>query len=256
MNDDSKRLRFLLAKLLPADLVDKTGRKSNDVTDRLLHARKLFVLGYQEALKASKEDLPTLFNKATGNSRGFALEGAAMAVTMIDELDKSDKGLLALLLSGKQEHERELCAIGVGWASARLRYPAQWIPSCIYELQPVIDGYGFYQGFFNGYKPKESQYFKLVQQEHEAYFNGIGRSIWFTLADSLKKINTTIAKYTDEAKGALWCGVGTACIFTGNDDHLKKLMELAGSYETAISEGAKKSRRLLDSLLLIKTEEA
>lgn len=256
MNDDSKRLRFLLAQLLPADMIDTTGRKSNVVLDRLLHARKSFVLGYQEALKAPKDELPTLFDKATGNSRGFALEGAAMAVTMIDELDKSDQNLLAALLNGKQENERALCAIGVGWASARLRYPAQWTPSCIYEIQPVIDGYGFYQGFFNGHKPKESQYLKLSIHEREAYFNGIGRSIWFTRADSLENINTTIEKYPDEDKGALWCGVGTACIFTGNDDHLKKLMELAGSYETAISEGAKKSRRLLDSLLLIKTEEA
>ena len=252
MNEYSKRLRYRLEGLLMEDLDSKVLGKSNIVGERISNARKSFVTGYQKALKASKKELPTLLNDMTGNSRGFALEGAAMAVTMMDELDKANQDLLATLLSKRQESERMLCAIGIGWASARIRYPIQWFPASIFskqEIQSIIDGYGFHQGFFGKYKPKASADLKYTAFEHEAYLNGIGRSIWFTQNGIIENIKEIIVKYPTCDKKALWSGVGTACAFTDNIDQVDKLQNSAQRYESYIYEGAKKGGRLLNSLL-------
>jgi hypothetical protein len=252
MNDYSKRLRYRLEGLLRDDLTYEVSEKPSVVRERLLMARKSFVMGYQKALNASKKELPLLLIDWTGNRRGFALEGAAMAVTLIDELDKTKQDLLTALLSGREDNERILSAIGIGWASARLRQPVQWLPLgefANHELLAIIDGYGFHQGLFSRPLPKGSSFLKLTADQHVAYYNGLGRSIWFAQNGSIANIHEAISKYPERDRKALWCGLGIACAFTDNIDQLGSLMDNSHNYKSDVYQGAQRGTTLLSSLM-------
>lgn len=255
MNDYSNRLRYRLEGLLRDDLNYEVSVQPGLVHERLLMARKSFVMGYQQALNARKEELPLLLSDWRGNSKGFALEGAAMAVSLIDELDKTKQDLLTAFLSGRADNERVLAAIGLGWAGARLRRPVLWMPLGEYanhELLASIDGYGFHQGLFSRARPHDSSSLKLTTEQHEAYYNGLGRSIWFAQNGAIDSIQALVAKFPEKDRKALWGGLGIACAFTDNIDQLESLMDKSRSYKSAVDHGAQKGIALFNSLIVTK----
>ena len=95
-------------------------------------ARWSFVYGYQKSLLAGMEDIPSMFDDATPQEIGFMLEGAGMALTLVDAMNNSSVKYVPTLFEGRPDSELKLCAIGVGWASARMGKPVHWRPEGIF----------------------------------------------------------------------------------------------------------------------------
>ena len=123
MRTYSTQIRNRLSRLLPDMESPRYVNVHPQIEARLASARSNFVQGYLEALSTSTEALPLLFEALPFHKLGFALEGAAMAVTMLDELEDPPDGLLKALLMRRSETEKILCSVGVGWAGARLGMP-------------------------------------------------------------------------------------------------------------------------------------
>ena len=128
MNAHIDRLGPRLSRLLsavpsppPADVHPKIGQRLSD-------ARAAFAQGFRQALSVAPAMLPQILQDEPCQRRGFALEGAAMALVLMDEFSAAPRRLLGALLRGRSAGEHILGAIGVGWASAHLGRSADWLP--------------------------------------------------------------------------------------------------------------------------------
>ena len=71
-----------------------------------------FCVGFSEALKVPPEALPKLLQATPFQGRGFAIEGAAMALTLMDELSPGPHSRLCVLFDGRSTEEQTLGAMG------------------------------------------------------------------------------------------------------------------------------------------------
>lgn len=213
-------------------------------------ARRSFVEGYQAALRAGKEDIPTLFEGADPNAVGFMLEGAGMALAMLDVMNSSGEQYLPTLFSGRPESELKLCAIGVGWASSQLSKPTNWKPENISDewIPAIANGYGFHKGFFNpeGY---ESPTFFEVEEESRVNFDiGLGRALWFVNEGKVEPIAEIMSKLEPLRQTNMWTGIGIACVFNSDDEKKAQLKKLSSSNESYLITGFEKAAILKEEL--------
>lgn len=254
MRTSKDNLRYRLSQLLPNFSTSQQGELIPPVVERIASARTAFIHGYQAALKASRENLPILLKSLPFQKMGFALEGAAMATTMMDELSKSQDGFLTSLLHGRSETEIVFCAIGIGWATARLRKSPQWLPQCmdIHYKPAVADGYGFHQGFFNSQRFTGNRIQGKIEELSDHYYIGLGRALWFAHLGCGENIALDIRKMPQNQRIQLWLGVGTACAFTGNSEYATVMLCATEGFENNFWEGIKNGKRLLNSLSQLK----
>jgi hypothetical protein len=250
MKTYANTIRYRLSRLLTDVQQSLPENVHPEVGKRLNEARSAFVCGFQQALSTPLEEVPSLFQALPFHKLGFALEGAAMAMVMLDELSGAKTEHLAALLRGRTEAEQVLCAIGIGLASARLRKPYSWLPP---ELGPhygplVMDGYGFHQGFFNRYRFGSKVLQGSASKMNIHYDIGLGRSLWFIHFGCVEPIVQDISRMPWDLKIHLWQGVGIACAFTGNKEHVSTAMNAATGFENFINTGLKKGLKLLDAL--------
>ena len=243
-------LRYRLSRLLPNVQQSLPEDVHPQVGERLDSARTAFVQGFQEALSAPSVEVPLLLQTLPYQKLGFALEGAAMAMVMLDELCGSTAEHLAALLTRRTEAEQVLCAIGVGWASARLSKPCYWLPP---ELGPhygpvVADGYGFHQGLFNQHRFSDRGFPSTAGELNAHYDIGLGRALWFIHFGRVEPIARDIGRMPLDRQIHLWRGVGTACAFTGNKEHVSTVLNAAAGFETCINAGLNTGMQLLYAL--------
>src|SRR5438128_1580806 len=80
-----------------------------------------FVSGYHAALDSQDTgDLAALLEAVDLEFRGFAFEGAAMALTLLDHLAPWRQSRFAEFLAGPGGRHAYMLHIGAGWAYARL----------------------------------------------------------------------------------------------------------------------------------------
>lgn len=212
-----KRLSRLLSDMQPPSVADAHPK----ICERVSNARAAFLQGFDQALKASPEILPKLLQDEPFQRRGFALEGAAMALTLIDEFSPAPQNQLNVFLNGRSTEEHILSAIGVGWASARLGKPFDWLPTALDSnfIAAVVDGYGFHQGFFHPQR-FTCRGFPMRESELSTFYDiGLGRALWFVHVGHIETIARTIDRFLPERRKQLWRGVGTACAFTGSIEY-------------------------------------
>ena len=169
---------------------------------------------------------------------------------LLDELSGSPGGLLAALLTRRTETQQALCAIGAGWASARLGKPCHWLPQ---ELDPkynsvVADGYGFHQGFFNSQRFTGRGFPGGTGELSAPYDIGLGRALWFIHLGRVEPIAHDIGAMPLDRQMQLWRGIGTACAFTGNKEHASTLLNASVEFETYIRAGLNTGTQLLYAL--------
>src|SRR5690242_7699790 len=110
-----------------------------------------FIEGYHAALEDDEFGvLVPHLNKFENEYRGFAFEGAAMGLTLLDYLLPWRKRLHAFLKGPGSAHIY-MVHVGAGWALARLRRRAGRL---LARLDPLLcwlslDGYGFHEGYFS-----------------------------------------------------------------------------------------------------------
>ena len=248
MSTHADRVRMRLSRLFrdipqpsPIDVHPK-------IYERVSDARTAFLHGFRDALKASPETLPKLLQDEPFQRRGFAIEGMAMALTLMDELSPIPHSRLCVLFDGRSAEEQILVAIGVGWASARLGKPLDWSPTVLgsHYMSAVVDGYGFHQGFFHSQR-FTGRGFPMNAGELSTFYDiGLGRALWFVHIGRVAPIVHTIDGFLPDRRKQLWRGVGTACAFTGNTKYAAAQMgKAAAKFVSDFQTGLETGKQLL-----------
>ncbi|MEM7086662.1 MAG: DUF1702 family protein [Bacteroidota bacterium] len=248
MLESERQLREKLASLLPRNKKIPSDRKKP--VEGLGLARRSFVSGYHSALSAGKDEIPLLFQNAGPHEVGFMLEGAGMALAILDEMNDADQRYLPILFTGRPEWELKLCAIGVGWASSRLSKPLHWKPEGISNkwIPAISNGYGFHEGLFNPERYQEASFFEVEEDYRQDFHIGIGRALWFVHDGQIEPIAKFMNRLEPSKQSHIWTGIGIACVF--NRDHEKKpiLTKISSPNESYLIAGFEKAAKLKQEL--------
>ncbi len=218
---------------------------SNDeVREHLEKIGRIFVQGYHAALLDPKPTaLATRLAEIEIEFQGFAYEGAAMGLTLLDILSPWRQHHLWDFLDGPGAPHAYMIQVGVGWALARLRRP---IEGWLNRLDPVVkwlalDGYGFHEGYFHWlrYIEKQELPHRLTGYACRGFDQGLGRCLWFVKGADVARIAATIASFPVFRRADLWSGVGLACAYAGGVERqaVVTLAQAAGTYQPQLAQG-------------------
>ncbi len=203
-----------------------------------------FLRGYNSALhESSPEGLAPRLDTFDSESRGFAYEGAAMALALLDVLTPWRRDRVAAFLKGRAARHIYMVHAGIGMAHARLRMPVRRL---LRRLDPLlrwlaVDGYGFHEGFFHWHRAFERQVVprRRTGYSARAFDQGLGRSLWFVHGGLIADIAATIGRFTHTRHADLWSGIGLACAYAGgiSRDDLKTLLDVTGPLHPHLAQG-------------------
>jgi hypothetical protein len=226
----------------------QVARRGFHVGDRVVGARlesigESFLHGYHAALREGAT--PAL--GVDPELRGFAFEGAAMALTLLDHMVPVNRGRFGRFLDGEGAPHAYMLHMGAGWAIARHPWLRLRPAAFLRSLDPLLgwlamDGYGFHQGYF--YWPhavgRQQVPGALAGYARRAFDQGLGRSLWFVEGADAARIGATIAAFPQTRRADLWSGVGLAAAYAGGVEasSLEQLREAAASYLGQVAQGA------------------
>jgi hypothetical protein len=241
-------LRRRLLGISPDEVrVERRGFVVGDarVRDRLERIGLAFLSGYHAALEF--DDERALAARLAAEERelsGFAFEGAAMALTLLDAFTPWARGRWARLARGAGAAHLYMVHVGAGWALARLPRGFAWArPAADPLLRWLVwDGFGFHEGYFHRARRVASQERPRGTRGYSlrAFDQGLGRSLWFGEGADPDRIARTIAAFDRDRRGDLWSGVGLAAAYAGgvNRAALDSLPALAGAQRAHLAQGA------------------
>ena len=204
-----------------------------------------FLTGYNTALGSRNlQSLAACLNDLEKEFRGFAFEGAAMAITLLDSLMPWRRSRVLEFLHGPAWQHRYMVHVGMGWAVARL---PKWMPvrtgtdDLLRWL--VLDGYGFHEGYFNTRQfcgPEAPRGPRLSGYAARAFDQGLGRSMWFIHGTDVERIHRSIERFHIARHADLWSGVGLACTYAGGCDEaaIHQLRAAASNFAPELAQGA------------------
>lgn len=176
--------------------------------------------------------------------RGIAYEGAGMGLTLLDSLFPWRQRLNAFL-AGPGARYLGLVYIGAGLVLPRMPVsPMRFIaPLDPVQRWLVLDGYGFYQGFFAGQRYLEAKEIpvELPPFARRVFDQGLGRSIWFSTGANPQRIAQVINAFPSGRRADLWGGIGLACAYAAgvvDRETIETLYQLADLYGTKLAVGA------------------
>ncbi|RMF22681.1 MAG: DUF1702 family protein [Cyanobacteria bacterium J083] len=204
-----------------------------------------FLQGYHAAIEVdAPKILSSKLNTIDLEWRGFAFEGAAMGLALLDSLTPWQSDRVQMFLKGAGREHIYMVHVGVGWVIARLQ---QNIKSTLAKLDPLlgwlaIDGYGFHAGYFNWqlYVTKLKIPKQLSGYATRVFDQGLGRSLWFVDGADVTCIPQTIKTFQPIRRGDLWSGIGLGCAYAGGIESgaVIALKIAAGSYLPQLAQGA------------------
>lgn len=223
--------------------------EAGPVRDRLERVGRTFVQGYHAALAEARPAAlaERIDAEVERDFRGFAYEGAGMALALLDTVipgRRSRRDRLARFLAGSGDAHTYIVHVGAGWVMARIpvspeRYLARLADPLLRWL--ALDGYGFHEGFFHA--PK-SVVLQQVPRRLRGYLlrgfdQGLGRSLWFVDGADVERLPRTIAAFPAARQSDLWGGLGLACGYAGGrtQAELESLLAAAGSHAPALAQG-------------------
>jgi hypothetical protein len=230
--------------------VGRRGFRSTDsaCTERLERIGISFLGGYHAVLEessgaAAAERIDLTF---TPEFRGFAFEGAGMALMLLDRVGLGRRSFPAFL-EGPAAPHTYMVHIGAGWAFARLPWLGGSLARTLASLDPLlrwlaVDGYGFHEGYFHWPASIRRQAVpgRVTGYAQRAFDQGLGRSLWFVEGIDPDRVADTIGRFSPHRRPDLWSGVGLACAYAGGADctKLTRLRQLAGDHLAAAAQGA------------------
>ena len=157
---------------------------TDEMRARLERVGESFLDGYHAALEYNT--LPALaarLNSTDAELRGFAFEGAAMGLALLDTLTPWRSNRLTDFLKGDGNAHAYMIHVGVGWVWARFPFGYRRLRR---RLDPLLawlafEGWGFHEGFFHWpkYVTGKPPPRRLAGYERRAFDQGLGRSWWF-----------------------------------------------------------------------------
>lgn len=212
---------------------------------RLEKIGKAFVDGYHAALDDHHLDaLVPKLRQVDRDLEGFAFEGAAMGLALLDRLTPWWPNRLQAFLEGAGGDHAYMVHVGVGWVIARI--PGN-VERQLSRLDPLLrwlamDGYGFHEGFFRWrqYLAGQPAPNRVQGYARRAFDQGLGRCLWFIDGGDVKRIPQTIGALAAPRRGDLWSGVGLASVYAGGvgAEELRNLRQAAGEFQPQLAQGA------------------
>jgi len=220
-------------------------RERNDVAKRVLEAAgEAFIEGYNAALARPKPALlAAALDMHPAEHQGFAYEGAAMALTVLDALTPWRQRFASFRDTVAVSH-LYMVHVGAGWALARLhRRIEPFLASCDPLLRwLVVDGYGFHEGYFHPERAVAAQRRPqhLSAAAARIFDQGLGRSFWFVCGADVDRLAPTVAQFPRERQADLWSGIGLASTYAGgcDEDDIRALLAAADIYRVDLAQGA------------------
>lgn len=220
---------------------------------RLENIGRVFLRGYHAALqKVDQKLLAAELEQVNQEQRGFAYEGAAMALALLDGMSVRGNTLQAFMAGAGKQHIYML-HVGAGWAYARIPWLRWRMESAAAKLHPVlrwlaIDGYGFHQGYFHSNAEVQTaspvrlsnSASRLSPDARPVFYQGLGRSLWFVCGADVRAVTESIQRFPLPFHRDAWSGVGLACAYAGGvtQDEILALQREAGSHVSAMAQGA------------------
>lgn len=212
---------------------------------RLERVGSSFIQGYHSALEVgSLESLACELSRVELELRGFAFEGAAVGLALLDCLTPWRPTRLARFLAWAGEAHAYMIHVGVGWVWARMPWS---VGRTRKRLDPLLcwlafDGWGFHEGFFRWpeYVKGKPAPKRLRGYERRAFDQGLGRSWWFVNGANPDLIAATIAGFPPERQPDMWSGAGLAAVYAGmvSVASLAALRSSAGPHWRHLAQGA------------------
>jgi enediyne biosynthesis protein E3 len=249
------RGRLLTPSRREVDLDVRGFRPRDDSTRPTLErAGHSFLDGYEiAATSATNKELVARLELVDSERRGFAYEGAGMALAILDGIPLFHNHHLADLLESEGSQHVYMIYVGAGWALARLPR-ARWAAATRALTDPVLrwlalDGYGFHQAYF-----KTAEYVIGTRNEvafpwpredstgyaHQAIDQGIGRALWFVEGADPDRIASRINTFAESRRPDLYAGLGLAATYARGADAplLRHLVHLAGPHAPWLAQGS------------------
>ncbi|NDU71414.1 DUF1702 family protein [Actinomadura sp. DSM 109109] len=224
--------------------VDRLGFPPGDpqARARLADVVQSFATGFNTALGTDPAALE--FTELPHDLRGFAFEGAAMGVALVDLATFSGGRRVRALAEGTGARYVHLIHVGVGWAYARTHLHP-W--TGIRYGRPLLrwlawDGWGFHQAFFKSERVLVRHWIERPARGNTRTIRdqGIGRALWFYAGGDPVEVAGTIGAFPAARRPDVWAGIGLAAAYTGAlpPDRLAELLELAAGFEEHVAQGA------------------
>jgi hypothetical protein len=204
-----------------------------------------FVQGFHAAVEEPRAGrLGPILDRIEPELRGFAFEGAGMALALLDRLTPWNRSRLRDLIEGSGSAHVYMVIIGAGWAWARL---GTRLAPRLESLDPVLrwlalDGYGFHEGYFYTRRTVEEQaHPKRVRGYARTAFDaGLGRSLWFVCGGDPERVHRQVECFDADRRADLWAGIGLACSYAGGVDvgSIAAVRDLSGAHVGALAQGA------------------
>jgi hypothetical protein len=225
--------------------------KSEAAVDRLETVGESFLAGYAAAAGAARPgDIVPALDPLPPLWRGFAYEGAGMALGILDGLPGRG-GRVAELLEGAGDRHVYMVYVGLGWAMARLpkfRWSVLHAPDPLLRWL-VLDGYGFHQAYFHTqryvveqYQPVRFAWPSDGPSWHAAQVidQGIGRASWFVGGTDPDRVAAIITSFPEHRQADLFAGAGLAATYAGGVERaeLEHFAALAGPHLSRVAQGA------------------
>lgn len=215
---------------------------------RLEEIGQTFVSGYLAALDdETLDDLTARLEETPLVRRGFAYEGAAMALGVLDDVwprRPRRPSRFAAFLDGPGAHHRYMLHVGYGWAAARLPWRRLRLHRERFGLLHwlVVDGYGFHEGYFHAPRTVTEHRVPRALRGYarRAFDQGLGRSLWFINGADVERVADCVDGFPAERWSDLWSGVGLAVTYAGGalPDEMRWLRTRAGVHGADVAQGA------------------
>src|SRR5258708_22127842 len=224
--------------LMSPQLVDVTFAKRgfpaipSAATQRLEAIPQAVICGFEWGIDARNQwDVERRLDLVDAELRGFAYEGATMALTILDTTGRGHRP--RDLLRGPGQPHIFLAYIGIGFAMARLPRPL-WkkaVPDLsgdpYYPTMSwlAVDGYGFDRAYFDTPRwldaqrvPKPYSWDGSPDYFLRAVDQGIGRALWFICGGHAPSVAAAAGRFASHRQADLWRGIRRAPPLAGGCD--------------------------------------
>ena len=204
---------------------------------------------------ARQDDIVQRLDLVDTELRGFAYEGATMALTVRDAMAAGRGRRAGRFLAGPGRPHTFLTYIGIGFAMARLPRPlwrtvlpdltgTPYYPTMSWL---AVDGYGFDRAYFDTdtVVTRQRRLDPYPWQGRADYFpravdQGIGRALWFIHGAVPDAVGAAVRRFAADRHADLWSGVGLAATFAGGCDAigLEAVREHSGEHWPHLAQGA------------------
>jgi hypothetical protein len=221
---------------------------AGEARERLEEIGRTFLRGYHAALvEENPATLGPRLDEVERDVRGFAFEGAAMGLALLDALTPWKRTRWRCFLAGPGAAHLYMVHVGMGWALARVPWLGWRLERYLARLDPLlrwlaVDGYGFHEGYFHWPRSVEGQKVPkhLSGYARRVFDQGLGRSLWFVNGADVERIPAVISRFPPARQADLWSGVGLACSYAGGVGRgaLEALRRASGSWQPQLAQGA------------------